>query len=124
MASRELTFEEEACVYEQEVANFLIYKPLSEQELNVLNCGLRIIQKAKKIIGNTEPTNTDACAIEPPKSHVILYKCDRRECERCSYPECDATANILHAANFVKNAYGAVTEIGTCVCDVEWPIHK
>lgn len=34
------------------------------------------------------------------KHDIILYLCDRRACDNCSYPECRYTSDIRHAENF------------------------
>lgn len=31
----------------------------------------------------------------------ITYLCDREKCERCSYPTCERTSDIMHAKNFM-----------------------
>lgn len=31
----------------------------------------------------------------------IVYLCDRKQCENCSYPLCKRTFDISHAKNFV-----------------------
>lgn len=33
----------------------------------------------------------------------VLYLCNRRQCEGCSYPECKHTTDIFHAKNFVEH---------------------
>ena len=37
---------------------------------------------------------------------VILYLCDQKKCIRCSYPLCQHTADIRHAANFKRSGFG------------------
>lgn len=32
----------------------------------------------------------------------VIYICDRKKCEHCSYPKCKHTTDINHAANFKK----------------------
>lgn len=39
-----------------------------------------------------------------------LYVCDRRRCERCSYPICSHTPDIAHAKNFVLDTAGRFVE--------------
>ena len=36
------------------------------------------------------------------KENKTLYLCDRKACERCSYPKCKHTTNIYHARNFER----------------------
>ena len=33
-------------------------------------------------------------------SEEVLYLCDRKKCENCSYPDCTRTTDISHAKNF------------------------
>lgn len=44
----------------------------------------------------------------PPK---VLYLCDRRQCQNCSYPECKYTTDIIHAVNFVSDGQGGFVEV-------------
>lgn len=48
--------------------------------------------------------------IEPIEPDAVLYFCDRRACEHCSYPLCKHTRDICHAVNFEKNLGGAYWE--------------
>lgn len=32
----------------------------------------------------------------------VIYICDRKQCERCSYPTCKHTQDVTHAVNFEK----------------------
>jgi hypothetical protein len=41
---------------------------------------------------------------------AILYICDRRRCEKCSYPDCQFTTDIRHAANFTADKVGNMWE--------------
>lgn len=36
------------------------------------------------------------------KQQKILYLCDRRACEKCSYPDCQHTTDVYHARNFER----------------------
>ena len=36
----------------------------------------------------------------------ILYLCDKRACEKCSYPICKHTTDITHAKHFVLGMGG------------------
>ena len=38
--------------------------------------------------------------IEPQKEIIVLYRCDRKKCEKCCYPECKYTRDISHAVSF------------------------
>lgn len=40
---------------------------------------------------------------------VVLYRCDRRACEKC-YPECHLTVDIRHAVSFEVNQMGYFEE--------------
>ena len=40
--------------------------------------------------------------IEPIKPDTVLYLCDRKACDNCSYPLCNHTTDISHAFNFEK----------------------
>lgn len=31
---------------------------------------------------------------------VIMFRCDRKKCENCSYPQCQHTTDIHHAISF------------------------
>lgn len=44
------------------------------------------------------------------KQNEILYLCDRRKCEKCSYPECYKTSDVNHAKNFAKDEFGCMVE--------------
>lgn len=35
-----------------------------------------------------------------------IYLCNRKACEKCSYPECKHTLNINYAKNFYKDIGG------------------
>ena len=35
----------------------------------------------------------------------ILYICDRKKCDNCSFPECQLTSDISHAVNFIKTGF-------------------
>ena len=37
--------------------------------------------------------------IEPIKPDTVLYLCDRKACDNCSYPLCNHTTDISHAFN-------------------------
>lgn len=39
----------------------------------------------------------------------VLYLCDRRACENCSYPRCKHTSDVTHALNF-ECMFGAYIE--------------
>ena len=41
----------------------------------------------------------------------VLYLCDHRKCEHCSYPVCDRTTDISHARNFVPYKNDLLIEI-------------
>ena len=58
----------------------------------------------RKIDIPEEPT------VEPIEPDAVLYFCDRRACEHCSYPLCKHTRDICHAVNFEKNLGGAYWE--------------
>lgn len=40
----------------------------------------------------------------------VLYLCDRRACDNCSWPECQHTLDIAHAVNFTLSPYGFFIE--------------
>lgn len=48
--------------------------------------------------------------IEPIKPDTVLYLCDRKACDNCSYPLCNHTTDISHAFNFEKNLGGGYWE--------------
>lgn len=48
--------------------------------------------------------------IEPIKPDTVLYLCDRKACDNCSYPLCNHTTDISHAVNFEKNLGGGYWE--------------
>ena len=50
---------------------------------------------------------TDPAKSETP---LVLYRCDRRACETCSFPICQHTSDISHAADFHRNADGTYVE--------------
>lgn len=35
----------------------------------------------------------------------VLYICDRKQCDNCSFPECQLTSDISHAINFIKAGF-------------------
>ena len=41
---------------------------------------------------------------------TVIYRCDRRACPTCSYPECQYTADINHAISFHLNEKGWYVE--------------
>ena len=45
-----------------------------------------------------------------PKQPEIVYLCDRKACDECSWPTCQHTADICHAVNFEKVAEGKYME--------------
>ena len=38
-------------------------------------------------------------------NQFIIYKCDKKQCENCSFPQCAGTTHIKHAINFVAYEY-------------------
>ncbi|MEG2332811.1 MAG: hypothetical protein RSB62_11005 [Bacteroides sp.] len=88
MASREMTFQEEALIYAQEAEQFFKQFNTNIFTLNdiksIIERGLRIIQKAEK---------------ESSSKGKVLYICDRRACNQCN-PECMHTNDISHAKDF------------------------
>ena len=40
----------------------------------------------------------------------VLYLCDRKACDKCSYPDCKLTYDINHAKNFLKDELGNFQE--------------
>lgn len=49
-----------------------------------------------------------------PAAEKIIFICDRRDkCVSCSYPTCQHTADISHAANFVKDGNYFVEQLKT-----------
>ena len=38
----------------------------------------------------------------PVVDKQVVYLCDRRQCERCTYPECKHTCDLEHAENFTR----------------------
>ena len=53
-----------------------------------------------------ERTNTGKQPIPP----TVLYRCDRRACETCSFPDCQHTPDITHAVDFHKDIDGTYVE--------------
>lgn len=56
-----------------------------------------------------EKTNTGIKQVDPDdviealeELAPIAFLCDRKACEKCSYPTCKHTANMNHAKNFVR----------------------
>lgn len=50
------------------------------------------------------------------KCDDVLYLCDRRACNNCSYPKCKHTSDIRHAKNFApasQNSRGGSVLIET-----------
>lgn len=45
---------------------------------------------------------------KPPK---VLYLCNRKKCETCSFPECAHTTDIKHAKNFKFEGSGTFIEV-------------
>lgn len=43
------------------------------------------------------------------ETHVV-YICDRKQCENCSYPLCEHTTDISHAINFEDLGDGCYAE--------------
>lgn len=62
-----------------------------------------IAEALEKILGSIEP-------VEKEKEEV-LYICDRKKCDKCSYPQCRHTFDISHAASFVKDGLGNYSEL-------------
>lgn len=48
--------------------------------------------------GDSHP-NKEEKGKDPKDTPTILYKCDRRACEKCN-PECEYTKDIRHARNY------------------------
>jgi hypothetical protein len=48
--------------------------------------------------------------IEPIKPDTVLYLCDRKACDNCSYSLCNHTTDISHAFNFEKGLGGGYWE--------------
>ena len=50
------------------------------------------------------------CKEVGPIMPSVLYRCDRRACLTCSYPDCQHTPDISHAVDFHKNENGTYVE--------------
>ena len=37
-----------------------------------------------------------------PQEVKVLYLCDLKQCDKCSFPMCKHTTDIKHAANFMR----------------------
>ena len=61
----------------------------------------------KKCTDKPKPPKTGS-KINPPRNSVI-YICDRKKCENCSFPTCGHTTDITHAVHF-ENVGGVFVE--------------
>ena len=61
------------------------------------------------IISDKNKLEQETCA-QKESTPKIAYICDRRSCEKCSYPDCMHTFDISHAADFVKDGAGNFIE--------------
>ena len=50
--------------------------------------------------------------VAPSAENKVVYLCDRQACENCSYPVCQHTLDISHAANFEEIGEGEYMEKG------------
>lgn len=46
----------------------------------------------------------------PEKKPEVLYRCDRRACFTCRFPDCQHTSDISHAVDFHKDEHGTYVE--------------
>lgn len=58
-----------------------------------------------------EAIETVLTARYPDEDNSVLYVCDRRKCEKCTYPQCRHPFDISHAASFVKDGLGNYSEL-------------
>lgn len=58
-----------------------------------------------------EAIETVLTARHTDENDNIFYVCDRKQCEKCSYPQCRHTSDISHAASFVKDGLGTYSEL-------------
>lgn len=53
-----------------------------------------VLRRLLAVIGKGDRAKTQSQKVE------VLYLCDCKQCENCSFPMCKHTTDIKHAANF------------------------
>lgn len=48
--------------------------------------------------------------VSQAKERKILFLCDRKDCEKCSYPQCRHTQELEHARNFAPAGFTKRTD--------------
>ena len=56
------------------------------------------------------PESESVVVTKEPILPAVLYRCDRRACDKCTFPECQHTSDITHAVDFHKDKDGAYVE--------------
>ena len=59
-----------------------------------------VIEVCEKICDGTTTCGKEEVIKALKQINPIVFLCDRRACEKCSFPQCKHTFNIKHAKNF------------------------